>query len=339
MKKFLLAAASALALVACNNDKAFTLTLTVPQEAVGQKISLLKNGGLDTLATTNVTDTVVVLQGNVDAPVMSIVAIGNYPVAQLVIESGDITIDNEGTPAGTPTNDAYGKLYHELLEPSFAAISEAQSDEVEQDVFNNKLIPGVKTFIAANVGNLYNPMLVTMVAPYMTLQQANDIIAADPAIKDDESVSSALSNLEHKEATNVGKKYTDLTIKQEDGSDVKLSSYIEPGKYTLVDFWASWCGPCRREIPVIKALYDKYHSKGLNVVGVAVWDKPADTKAAIESEQIPWPVILNGTRETTATYGIMGIPCIMLIGPDGTILGRDLFDASLTAAVDKVMQQ
>ena len=63
----------------------------------------------------------------------------------------------------------------------------------------------------------------------------------------------------------------------EDGVVTKLSDYAGKGNYLLVDFWASWCGPCRREIPVIKEIYEKYKSQGLSVLGVAVWDKPDDT--------------------------------------------------------------
>jgi hypothetical protein len=70
-----------------------------------------------------------------------------------------------------------------------------------------------------------------------------------------------------------------------------------------------------------------------------VWDQPEKTQQAIEEEKLPWPIIFNGTRETTELYGIMGIPCIMLIGPDGTIVARDLVGSALASAVDQAMEQ
>ncbi|MBQ5548319.1 MAG: TlpA family protein disulfide reductase [Prevotella sp.] len=120
--------------------------------------------------------------------------------------------------------------------------------------------------------------------------------------------------------------FTDFTVQGDDGKTYKLSDYVGKGQVTLVDFWASWCGPCRRAIPDIKSLYEKYNGKGMSFLGVAVWDEPADTRGAIEELQIPWPVIVGNQKleEPTNLYGIMGIPHIIVFGPDGTILSRGL---------------
>ena len=113
------------------------------------------------------------------------------------------------------------------------------------------------------------------------------------------------------------------------------------GQVTLVDFWASWCGPCRRAIPDIKSLYEKYNGKGMSFLGVAVWDEPADTRGAIIELQIPWPVIVGNQKleEPTNLYGIMGIPHIIVFGPDGIILSRGLDGKELIAKVDEIMAQ
>ncbi len=109
------------------------------------------------------------------------------------------------------------------------------------------------------------------------------------------------------------------------------------GKPVLVDFWASWCGPCIRETAVLKELLAEYGDKGLEVLGVAVWDKPEDTLAAIEQHQLPWQQIINAQTIPTDLYGIAGIPCIMLIAPDGTIVSRDLQDNALRQSVKALM--
>ena len=132
--------------------------------------------------------------------------------------------------------------------------------------------------------------------------------------------------------------FTDFTIEQPDGTKVSLSDYVGKGKYVLVDFWASWCGPCRGEIPNIKELYDKYHAKGLDVLGVAVWDKPEDTQAAIKELGIVWPQIINAQQIPTELYGIQGIPHIILFAPDGTIVARDLRDEAMKEKVVEVMK-
>lgn len=79
-------------------------------------------------------------------------------------------------------------------------------------------------------------------------------------------------------ATAIGQKFTDFSGKAVDGSEVSLSDYVGKGTYALVDFWASWCGPCRAESPHVAQLYNEYKDKGLTVLGVAVWDKPEHTK-------------------------------------------------------------
>jgi len=158
-------------------------------------------------------------------------------------------------------------------------------------------------------------------------------------IKDDEFVQTALESIKAKKSTKAGQPFVDFTIVQDpdhaEATTVKLSDYAGKGKYLLVDFWASWCGPCKAEIPNIKAVYEKYAGEDFDVLSVAVWDKPEDTARAAAELGISWNQIVNAQQIPTDLYGIEGIPHIILIGPDGIILNRDLRGAEIETTVSR----
>ena len=127
----------------------------------------------------------------------------------------------------------------------------------------------------------------------------------------------------------------DFTVYDEDGNAVTLHQYF--GKPIVLNFWASWCGPCKEEIPNIAKIYKTYAGKDFDVLSVAVWDNPENTKAAAAEHGVVWNQIINAQRIPTDLYGIQGIPQIMLFGPDGTILRRDLRGDAIEAAVKEAL--
>ena len=122
--------------------------------------------------------------------------------------------------------------------------------------------------------------------------------------------------------TEEGAMFTDFEATQPDGSVLKLSDFVGKCKYILVDFWASWCGPCKREIPNIKAAWEKYKGDKFDVLSVAVWDKPEDSAKAAAEHGVVWNQIVNAGQVPTDIYGIEGIPHLILFGPDGVIVKR-----------------
>ena len=155
----------------------------------------------------------------------------------------------------------------------------------------------------------------------------------DPVIKEVPSIKNMVSSIGARKTTAEGLKFTDFEV-----GDSKFSDYIGKGKYVLVDFWASWCGPCKAEVPNIKNVYEKYAGENFDVLGVAVWDKPAATAKAIKDLALPWNQIVNAQTVPTDLYGIDGIPHIILFGPDGTILKRNLRGDDIEAEVAKYVQ-
>ncbi len=133
--------------------------------------------------------------------------------------------------------------------------------------------------------------------------------------------------IERQEKTAIGMTFTDFTMKDPDGKDVKLSDYAGKGKYVFVDFWASWCGPCRAEIPNVVKAYSEYKNKGLEIVGVSLDDKEDAWKKAIKDLGATWPQMsdLKGWKcEGAELYGISSIPATVLLDPNGKIIARNL---------------
>ena len=168
---------------------------------------------------------------------------------------------------------------------------------------------------------------------------------------ENEDVARLKKGLDARIATAEGQPFVDFTVNSCVGqtrsipaepiyADVKLSDYVGKGKYILLDFWSPWCGPCRREMPNIKAVYDKYHGENFDVVSIAVWERePVDVTIETAAKlEMTWNQINNGQREPAELYGVEGIPHLILFGPDGTILKRGFHGAEIEEVVSSYVK-
>lgn len=117
----------------------------------------------------------------------------------------------------------------------------------------------------------------------------------------------------------------DVQVLNDDLQTVKLSEYVKKGRYTLVEFWASWCGPCRSDIPHLKETYERYHAKGFDVVSVSIDDDHAKWKKAVEEEKMSWlqACAVGGKgfdKECMRAFGVRGVPSGFLVDPEGKIV-------------------
>lgn len=135
----------------------------------------------------------------------------------------------------------------------------------------------------------------------------------------------------------IGTPMLNFTQNDTEGKPVSFSSF--KGKYVLVDFWASWCGPCRAENPNVLKAYNKYKDKNFTVVGVSLDDKENNWKKAIKDDGMPWTQLsdLKGWKNEVSTYyGIMGIPSTLLIDPKGNIIAKDLRGEILNKKLEEI---
>ena len=328
-----------------------------PADANGQWVYLYKPSGQGASDSVQVANGRFTLERAVaeDGLIVHLVIPRSYNLS-FIPEEGIIKADLAASGAtGTPLNDEHtqkSKYRKGLIEEARAKLKSIRADknlddkakEEAQEKVSDELYAKIKPLAEADLKehpndaiglialqNLLGMEDVNVAKAEALLQQAGDRLRAE------ESITKMVTRLRRVEATQAGAQFVDFEGVDDANKAVRLSDYVGKGHYVLVDFWASWCGPCRREIAHLKKVRDAYTDKGLVILGTVVWDEMEDHLKAMKELEIAWPQIFNKT-EATELYGIAGIPQIILFDPAGKIVARDLRGEEINKLLDKALQ-
>ena len=212
----------------------------------------------------------------------------------------------------------------------------AEMKQIDKEYYeaNNGL---ARKYYEANKDNVIGALAFSQ----LQFESDDDFIAAyegaSDVVKEDKNLKNHYDTIIVARETAEGKPYKgDFVIDDGEGTTVKLSDYMEEGKYLLVDFWASWCGPCRMAMPHLAGIV-KDHSKTITVLSVGVWEKSKENNDSARKELgITWNTAFDKESQSVKEYGILGIPTLMLVNPEGTIIYRGHSPQDLDAKIKEL---
>ena len=367
MKKltYLAITAAALTIAACTgeNKNGYVITGSVEGAADGDTVYLQEANGRELVKI----DTAIIRNGTFTFKGQQDSAVNRYLTCQVedqpllmdfFLENGKIKValgKENDSATGTPSNDAYqeirekidgiGKKTNEIFnmlgdtlltdEQREAKLKEAAQLEAEYSA-------ALKEAVKKNIGNAVGIHLFKRTFYENSIDENDALLQQIPAnFQNDEAIVKIKEMTEKQKRTAVGTKFIDFEMKTPEGKAVKLSDYAGKGKVVLVDFWASWCGPCRREMPNLVEAYAKYKGKKFEIVGVSLDQDAEAWKESIKSLKMTWPQMSDlklWQNEGAQLYAVNSIPHTVLIDGEGTIIARGLHGDGLAEKLAEIIK-
>lgn len=355
-------------IVSCEQSKKYTLTVELPEEYEGDTIFYHTRPSEDPLDTAIVKNGIAVFTGMASDTLSDIGFIRYNPQrsAELfAIENGNINLNlkdpDKTILSGTSINEDYQR-FKTSLDSLFTISRErylAQQKEIEENELapkrNAELEKELDEFIAK-----FEDLIISYSGKYADSDLGEYILLDNyinfknvdklekaitlfrPVSQESEKIVPLKNYVAIAKKTAVGSLFMDVTGFDLDGNARSLSDYVGKGKPVFLDFWASWCGPCRRALPEVRQIYKDYKDKGFEIVGISLDSNKENWATATKDEEITWPQFSNlqGWSDPAAeTYGIRFIPFTILFDREGKVAGKNLSDATLRLKLEELLKQ
>ncbi|HET9570559.1 MAG TPA: TlpA disulfide reductase family protein [Bacteroidales bacterium] len=350
-------------LTACANPKAYNLQGSIDDAKWNNQKVLLYGisevTGLVALDSTVVEKNRFSLQGKVDSVGWYVLMIQNGAAQPIykdfyiggkldcAVKNGKIRI------TGSDINDAYQAFddQYTIMTAELIKLDELvkanPQDENAKNAFNASYATFLKSFRELSkktiLDNMETPLGIHIFQAALSTFENSDLefilAKASPEFLKDGTVMMVKSQLEASKSVQEGSKCPDLKMMAPDGAQASLLQFIGKGNYVLIDFWASWCSPCMKELPNVLECYAQYHPKGFDIVGVSLDEDASAWKGAIEKNRIPWHHMsdLAGWKSQAVTvFSFSGIPHTVLVDPNGIIVAKNLRGEELKAKLAEI---
>jgi peroxiredoxin len=240
-------------------------------------------------------------------------------------------------------NNLQEKLSEGIMDVQFryqtAAMDGSLTPEIEEALRNeymaenDKMIDSIKAFTLENSNSVVSAYItLSQLASFLTTEELETIVAGfSEEIQLSPFVIALNEKLEMDKRTAIGQQFIDFTHPDQDGNMITFST-ITGKNYILLDFWAGWCTPCRRENPNLVKLYDQFNEKGFDIFGVSLDRDKQEWLDAIDNDDLKWHQVSDVTgwdNPVAKMYGVQSIPANILISPEGIIVGKNLRGAEL----------